>query len=264
MLDIINVHKTFNPGTINEKVALAGVDLHLNPGDFCTIIGGNGAGKSTTLNAVAGVWPVDNGSIIIDGQNVTGVPEHKRASYLGRVFQDPMTGTAATMNILENLALAARRGSRRGLKWGVTKSEKEQYHELLKTLELGLEDRMTAKVGLLSGGQRQALTLLMATLRKPKLLLLDEHTAALDPKTAEKVLNTTDKIIAEQNLTAMMVTHNMKDAIAHGNRLVMMHEGKIILDISGEEKKQLTVPDLLRQFEHVSGEEFANDKAILA
>ena len=264
MLDIINVHKTFNPGTINEKVALAGVNLHLNPGDFCTIIGGNGAGKSTTLNAVAGVWPVDDGSIIIDGQNVTGVPEHKRASYLGRVFQDPMTGTAATMNILENLALAARRGSKRGLSWGVTKSEKEQYHELLKTLELGLEDRMTAKVGLLSGGQRQALTLLMATLRKPKLLLLDEHTAALDPKTAEKVLNTTDKIIAEQNLTAMMVTHNMKDAIAHGNRLVMMHEGKIILDISGEEKKQLTVPDLLQQFERVSGQEFANDKAILA
>ena len=264
MLDIINVHKTFNPGTINEKVALAGVDLHLNPGDFCTIIGGNGAGKSTTLNAVAGVWPVDEGSIIIDGENVTGAPEHKRASSLGRVFQDPMTGTAATMNIEENLALAARRGSRRGLKWGVTKAEKERYHELLKTLELGLEDRMTAKVGLLSGGQRQALTLLMATLRKPKLLLLDEHTAALDPKTAEKVLKTTDKIISEQNLTAMMVTHNMKDAIAHGNRLIMMHEGKIILNISGEDKHKLTVPDLLHQFELVSGEEFANDKAILA
>ena len=264
MLDIINVHKTFNPGTINEKVALAGVDLHLNPGDFCTIIGGNGAGKSTTLTAVAGVWPVDEGSIIIDGENVTGAPEHKRASYLGRVFQDPMTGTAATMNIEENLALAARRGSRRGLKWGVTKAEKERYHELLKTLELGLEDRMTAKVGLLSGGQRQALTLLMATLRKPKLLLLDEHTAALDPKTAEKVLKTTDKIISEQNLTAMMVTHNMKDAIAHGNRLIMMHEGKIILNISGEDKHKLTVPDLLHQFELVSGEEFANDKAILA
>ena len=264
MLDIINVHKTFNPGTINEKVALAGVDLHLNPGDFCTIIGGNGAGKSTTLNAVAGVWPVDEGSIIIDGENVTGAPEHKRASYLGRVFQDPMTGTAATMNIEENLALAARRGSRRGLKWGVTKAEKERYHELLKTLELGLEDRMTAKVGLLSGGQRQALTLLMATLRKPKLLLLDEHTAALDPKTAEKVLKTTDKIISEQNLTAMMVTHNMKDAIDHGNRLIMMHEGKIILNISGEDKHKLTVPDLLHQFELVSGEEFANDKAILA
>ena len=264
MLDIINVHKTFNPGTINEKVALAGVDLHLNPGDFVTVIGGNGAGKSTTLNAVAGVWPVDEGSIIIDGENVTGAPEHKRASYLGRVFQDPMTGTAATMNIEENLALAARRGSRRGLKWGVTKAEKERYHELLKTLELGLEDRMTAKVGLLSGGQRQALTLLMATLRKPKLLLLDEHTAALDPKTAEKVLKTTDKIISEQNLTAMMITHNMKDAIAHGNRLIMMHEGKIILNISGEDKHKLTVPDLLHQFELVSGEEFANDKAILA
>ena len=213
---------------------------------------------------MAGVWPVDEGSIIIDGENVTGAPEHKRASYLGRVFQDPMTGTAATMNIEENLALAARRGSRRGLKWGVTKAEKERYHELLKTLELGLEDRMTAKVGLLSGGQRQALTLLMATLRKPKLLLLDEHTAALDPKTAEKVLKTTDKIISEQNLTAMMVTHNMKDAIAHGNRLIMMHEGKIILNISGEDKHKLTVPDLLHQFELVSGEEFANDKAILA
>ena len=204
MLDIINVHKTFNPGTINEKVALAGVDLHLNPGDFCTIIGGNGAGKSTTLNAVAGVWPVDEGSIIIDGENVTGAPEHKRASYLGRVFQDPMTGTAATMNIEENLALAARRGSRRGLKWGVTKAEKERYHELLKTLELGLEDRMTAKVGLLSGGQRQALTLLMATLRKPKLLLLDEHTAALDPKTALKVLTLSAKIVEENHLTTQI------------------------------------------------------------
>lgn len=264
MLDIINVHKTFNPGTINEKVALDGVNLHLNTGDFCTIIGGNGAGKSTTLNAVAGVWPVDEGAIIIDGQNVTGEPEHKRASYLGRVFQDPMTGTAATMGIDENLALAARRGTRRGLKWGVTKAERAKYKELLKILDLGLENRMTAKVGLLSGGQRQALTLLMATLQQPKLLLLDEHTAALDPKTAEKVLKTTDRIIAEQNLTAMMVTHNMKDAIAHGNRLIMMHEGKIILDISGEDKKKLTVPDLMHQFEVVSGEEFANDKAVLA
>jgi putative ABC transport system ATP-binding protein len=264
MLNLTNIHKTFNPGTINEKVALAGVDLHLNPGDFCTIIGGNGAGKSTCLNAVAGVWPVDDGSIVIDGENVTGVPEHKRAAYLGRVFQDPMTGTAATMNILENLALAARRGSKRGLRWGVTKAEKSRYYELLKHLELGLEDRLTAKVGLLSGGQRQALTLLMATLQKPKLLLLDEHTAALDPKTAEKVLKTTDQIISEQNLTAMMVTHNMKDAIAHGNRLIMMHEGKIILDIAGEEKKNLTVPDLMKQFERVSGQEFASDKAILA
>lgn len=264
MLDIINIHKTFNPGTIHEKVALDGVDLHLDSGDFCTIIGGNGAGKSTTLNAVAGVWPVDDGAIILDGENVTGVPEHKRAAYLGRVFQDPMTGTAATMGIVENLALASRRGSKRSLKWGVTKAEKERYYELLKNLDLGLEDRLTAKVGLLSGGQRQALTLLMATLRKPKLLLLDEHTAALDPKTAEKVLKTTDHIIAEQNLTAMMVTHNMKDAINHGNRLVMMHEGKIILDIAGEEKKKLTVPDLLLQFERVSGEEFSSDKAILA
>ena len=264
MLDLINVHKTFNPGTINEKVALDGVNLHLDDGDFCTIIGGNGAGKSTTLNAVAGVWPVDEGTILIDGQNVTGVPEHKRAAYLGRVFQDPMTGTAAILGIDENLALAARRGSRRGLKWGVTKAEREHYRELLKELDLGLEDRLTAKVGLLSGGQRQALTLLMATLRKPKLLLLDEHTAALDPQTAEKVLHPTDRIIQEQKLTAMMVTHNMKDAIAHGNRLIMMHEGKVILDISGEDKQKLTVPDLMHQFELVSGEEFANDKAILA
>ena len=264
MLDIINVHKTFNPGTINEKVALAGVDLHLNPGDFCTIIGGNGAGKSTTLNAVAGVWPVDEGSIIIDGENVTGAPEHKRASYLGRVFQDPMTGTAATMNIEENLALAARRGSRRGLKWGVTKAEKERYHELLKTLELGLEDRMTAKVGLLSGGQRQALTLLMATLRKPKLLLLDEHTAALDPKTAEKVLKTTDKIISEQNLTAMMVTHNMNDALRLGNRLIMMDEGRVVVDVSGEEKKRLRKADLLELFEKAAGKELAGDRTLLS
>ena len=264
MLDIINVHKTFNAGTINEKKALNGVNLHLNDGDFCTVIGGNGAGKSTTLNAVAGVWPIDEGAILVDGINITGEPEFKRAAYLGRVFQDPMTGTAATMEIQENLAMAARRGKRRTLGWGITGKEKDEYREMLKILDLGLEDRLTSKVGLLSGGQRQALTLLMATLQKPKLLLLDEHTAALDPKTAQKVLKVTDQIIAEHHLTALMVTHNMKDAIKHGNRLIMMHYGKVILDISGEEKQKLTVADLMHQFEVVSGEEFANDKAILA
>lgn len=264
MLDIIDVHKTFNPGTINEKVALDGVNLHIDAGDFCTVIGGNGAGKSTMLNAVAGVWPVDQGAIVLSGQNITGIPEHKRAAYLGRVFQDPMTGTAATLEIEENLALAARRGKRRTLGWGITRQEKERYRELLKLLDLGLEDRLTSKVGLLSGGQRQALTLLMATLQQPKLLLLDEHTAALDPKTAEKVLRITDQIIAENHLTTLMITHNMKDAIVHGNRLIMMHEGKVILNISGEEKKKLTIADLMHQFEVVSGEEFANDKAILA
>ena len=264
MLDLVNIKKTFNPGTSHEKKALNGVNLHLDDGDFVTIIGGNGAVKSTTLNEIAGVWPVDNGSITIDGINVTGIPEFKRAKYLGRVFQDPMTGTAATMEIQENLALAARRGKGRGLCWGITKAEKEKYRELLKMLDLGLEDRMEAKVGLLSGGQRQALTLLMATLQKPKLLLLDEHTAALDPKTAQKVLEISDRIIKENNLTAMMVTHNMKDAIAHGNRLIMMHEGKIVLNIAGEEKKKLTVEDLLRKFEVVAGEEFSSDKALLA
>lgn len=263
MLQLKNIHKTFNLGTINEKVALDGVDLVLNEGDFVTVIGGNGAGKSTTLNAIAGVWPIDEGSILIDGIDVTGLPEHKRAMYLGRVFQDPMTGTTATMQIDENLALAARRGKRRGLGWGITAEEKEKYHELLKMLDLGLEDRMTSKVGLLSGGQRQALTLLMATLQRPKLLLLDEHTAALDPKTAAKVLELTDKIVEENNLTTLMITHNMKDAIAHGNRLIMMHEGKIVLDIGPEEKKKLTVEDLLQKFEVVSGEEFSSDKALL-
>ena len=224
MLEINNIHKTFNLGTINEKKALNGVTLYLDEGDFVTVIGGNGAGKSTMLNAVAGVWPVDSGSIIIDGNDVTGLPEHKRASYLGRVFQDPMNGTTATMEIQENLALAARRGQHRGLKWGITKAERIRYKDIVKSLDLGLEDRMTSKVGLLSGGQRQALTLIMATLKKPKLLLLDEHTAALDPKTAAKVLELSDKIIAENNLTAMMVTHNMRDAIIHGNRLIMMNE----------------------------------------
>ena len=264
MLEIQNIHKTFNPGTINEKVALNGVNLNLNPGDFVTIIGGNGAGKSTTLNAIAGVWPVDEGKIIIDGVDITKLSEHKRALYLGRVFQDPMTGTAATMSIEENMAIAARRGERRGLGWGITKKERERYKEALKELDLGLEDRLSSKVGLLSGGQRQAITLLMASLKKPKLLLLDEHTAALDPKTAAKVLAISDKIIQEHQLTAMMVTHNMKDAIAHGNRLIMMHEGKIIYDVAGEEKKNLKVADRLAKFEEVSGGEFANDRMMLS
>ncbi|MCI5589863.1 MAG: ABC transporter ATP-binding protein [Coprococcus comes] len=264
MLEIQNIHKTFNPRTINEKVALNGVNLNLNPGDFVTIIGGNGAGKSTTLNAIAGVWSVDEGKIIIDGVDITKLSEHKRALYLGRVFQDPMTGTAATMSIEENMAIAARRGERRGLGWGITKKERERYKEALKELDLGLEDRLSSKVGLLSGGQRQAITLLMASLKKPKLLLLDEHTAALDPKTAAKVLAISDKIIQEHQLTAMMVTHNMKDAIAHGNRLIMMHEGKIIYDVSGEEKKNLKVADLLAKFEEVSGGEFANDRMMLS
>ncbi len=264
MLDINNIYKTFNPGTVNEKHALNGVNLHLDEGDFVTVIGSNGAGKSTALNAIAGVWPVDSGTIVIDGQDVTNLPEHKRAKYLGRVFQDPMTGTAATMQIQENLALAKRRGASRTLRRGITKKEQEEYRELLKTLDLGLEDRMTAKVGLLSGGQRQALTLLMATLQKPKLLLLDEHTAALDPKTAEKVLNTTDAIINEHHLTAFMVTHNMKDAIAHGNRLIMMNEGHIIFDVAGEEKKNLTMKDLLDKFAEISGSSIQSDKVLLA
>lgn len=264
MLELIGIKKTFNPGTVNEKRALNGINLVLNEGDFVTVIGGNGAGKSTTLNAIAGVWPVDEGEIIIDGIHVTRLPEYKRAKYLGRVFQDPMTGTAASMQIEENLALAARRGMFRGLKKGITAAEREDYKERLKILDLGLEDRLTAKVGLLSGGQRQALTLLMATLKKPKLLLLDEHTAALDPKTASKVLEATDKIIAKDNLTAIMITHNMKDAIAHGNRLIMMHEGRIIYDVSGEEKKNLKVSDLLQKFEQASGGQFANDRMMLA
>ena len=264
MLDIQNIYKTFNPGTVNEKRALRGVTLHLDEGDFVTVIGGNGAGKSTTLNAVAGVWPVDSGKIVIDGVDVTGLPEHKRAKYIGRVFQDPMTGTAATMQIEENLALARRRGKSRTLRSGITKAERDEYRELLKMLDLGLEERMTAKVGLLSGGQRQALTLLMATLQKPKVLLLDEHTAALDPKTAAKVLATTDRIVNKDHLTTLMITHNMKDAIKYGNRLIMMHEGHIIYDVSGEEKKNLHVSDLLAKFQIASGGEFANDRMILS
>ncbi len=264
MLDIENVFKTFNPGSINEKHALNGVELHLNEGDFVTIIGGNGAGKSTMLNAIAGVWPVDSGRIKIDGVDVTALPEYKRAAYLGRVFQDPMTGTAANMQIDENLALAARRGKKRGLKWEITKEEEEQFREALKSLDLGLEDRLTAKVGLLSGGQRQALTLLMSAIVKPKLLLLDEHTAALDPKTAAKVLEITDKIVSENHLTALMVTHNMNDAIRHGNRLIMMNNGRIVLDVSGEEKAKLSVEDLLKKFSAAAGEEFADDKSLLS
>ena len=263
MLELKNLYKTFNPGTINEKTALNGLSLNIKDGEFVTVIGGNGAGKSTMLNAVAGTWMVDEGQILIDGIDVTKLPEHKRAIYLGRVFQDPMTGTAATMGIEENLALAKRRGKTRLLKSGITVAEREEYRELLKILGLGLEDRLTSKVGLLSGGQRQALTLLMATLKKPKLLLLDEHTAALDPKTAAKVLEITDMIVNRDQLTTLMITHNMKDAILHGNRLIMMMDGRIILDIEGEEKKKLTVRDLLDQFERVSGEQFTNDSALL-
>lgn len=248
MLELRNLQKTFHPGTVNARVALAGVDLELREGDFVTVIGGNGAGKSTVLNAVAGTFPVDAGQILVGGRDITHLPEHARAKLLGRVFQDPMMGTAPTMQIVENLALAARRGERRTLRWGITKGEQARYRELLAGLGLGLEDRMTTRVGLLSGGQRQALTLLMATLRKPQLLLLDEHTAALDPKTAAKVLELTDRLIAENGLTAMMVTHNMRDAIAHGNRLIMMEGGRIVYDVSGEEKRSLTVEALLSRF----------------
>ena len=264
MLEIKEIWKTFNAGTVNEKQALRGVSLTLNDGDFCTVIGGNGAGKSTMLNAVAGTFPVDAGTISIGGTDVTHLPEYKRAKFIGRVFQDPMMGTAPTMQIIENLALAARRGQSRGLKWGITKAEKEQYQEMLHGLDLGLEDRLTSKVGLLSGGQRQALTLLMASLQKPKLLLLDEHTAALDPKTAAKVLELSDRIVEENHLTTMMVTHNMKDAIAHGNRLIMMYDGRIVIDVSGDEKKKLTVPQLLELFSKVSGSDEADDKLLLS
>ena len=265
MLEIKNIYKTFNAGTINEKKALQGLNLTLQDGEFCTVIGGNGAGKSTMMNAVAGVWPVDSGAILVDGVDISGLCEYQRASMLGRVFQDPMTGTAADMQIVENLALAARRGSRRSfLKWGVPKAEYETYRELLKTLDLGLEDRMTTKVGLLSGGQRQALTLLMATLKKPKLLLLDEHTAALDPKTAAKVLDATQRIVEKDHLTTMMITHNMRDAIAYGNRLVMMYDGHIVVDVSGDEKKHLTVEQLLNLFSQASGSDEADDKLLLS
>ena len=264
MLEIKNVRKTFNAGTVNEKVALNHLNLTLNDGDFVTVIGGNGAGKSTMLNAVAGVFGVDAGQILIDGVDVTHLPEYKRAKYIGRVFQDPMMGTAATMQIVENLALAARRGKCRTLRSGISKEEREQYKEQLKILDLGLEDRMTTKVGLLSGGQRQALTLLMATLRQPKLLLLDEHTAALDPKTAAKVLEATERIVQKDHLTTIMITHNMRDAIAHGNRLVMMYDGHVVVDVSGEEKKNLTVEQLLNLFSQASGSDEADDKLLLS
>lgn len=264
MLDIEELYKTFNAYTINEKRVLKGLNLTLAESDFVTVIGGNGAGKSTMLNMIAGVHYPDSGSIRLDGMDITRMPEFKRASYLGRVFQDPMMGTAAGMEIEENLALAFRRGKRRGFGWGITKAEKELYVEQLRKLDLGLENRLSTKVGLLSGGQRQALTLLMSVLKNPKLLLLDEHTAALDPKTAQKVLELTEKIVAENSLTAIMITHNMKHAIQYGNRLVMMHEGKIIYDISGEEKKNLHVKDLLDKFESVSGSEFANDRMLLS
>jgi len=264
MLDIKNLEKTFNPGTVNEKKALRGINLHLDDGDFVTVIGGNGAGKSTLLNMIAGVYPPDSGEIIIDGVDVTALSEHKRAKYLGRVFQDPMTGTAADMQIEENLALAARRGTLRGLRPGITKRERAEFREVLKILDLGLEERLTAKVGLLSGGQRQALTLLMATLKRPKLLLLDEHTAALDPKTARKVLDITEEIVDGDKLMTVMITHNMADAIRVGNRLIMMHEGRIIIDVKGEEKKKLTVEGLLRMFEASSGSQFASDRVMLS
>ena len=263
MLKLEHLHKTFNIGTVNEKTALKDLSLHLLPGDFVTVIGGNGAGKSTLLNAVAGVWPVDSGRIVLNGQDITALPEHKRAALIGRVFQDPMMSTAPNMQLEENLALALRRGKKRGLGWGVTKGERELFREKLKTLGLGLEDRMTIKVGLLSGGQRQALTLLMATLTEPKLLLLDEHTAALDPATAKKVLELSDRIVAESHLTTLMITHNMTDAIRHGNRLIMMDQGHIILDISGEEKKHLTKRDLMDKFAEVAGYQLESDNTLL-
>ena len=264
MLDISHVYKSFNIGTPIQKDALKDLNLHLNEGDFVTVIGGNGAGKSTMLNAVAGVFPVEKGHVKIDGHDVTKDPEYKRARYIGRVFQDPLRGTAGDMWIEENLAMALRRGKRRSFRWGISNKEREMYVELLKTLDLGLETRLSAKVGLLSGGQRQALTLLMATMKKPQLLLLDEHTAALDPKTAKKVLDITNKVVTENHLTTLMITHNMKDAIKYGNRLIMMNDGNIIYDVSGEEKQNLKVADLLAKFEQASGGEFANDRMMLA
>lgn len=264
MLKIDSISKTFNPGTINEKKALQNLSLHLAPGDFVTVIGGNGAGKSTMLNAIAGVWPVDSGAIILNGENVTGLPEHKRAGSIGRVFQDPMKGTAPDMQVEENLALAARRGARRGLRWEITDDERALYFEKLKALDLGLENRMKVKVGMLSGGQRQALTLFMASMKSPKLLLLDEHTAALDPATAAKVLEITDRLIEENNLTTLMITHNMTDAIRHGNRLIMMNEGRIVLDISGKEKQQLTKQELIDRFAISAGKQEETDSLLLS
>ena len=264
MLEMRHITKVFNKGSVDEKVALNDLSLTLNDGEFVTVIGGNGAGKSTMQNAICGTWLPDSGQILLDGVDVTALPEHKRANYLGRVYQDPMTGTAAGLQIEENLALAARRGQKRTLRMGIRNREREEYRQLLAPLGLGLETRLAAKVGTLSGGQRQALTLLMATLKKPKLLLLDEHTAALDPRTAAKVMELTEKIVTENRLTTLMITHNMRDAIRYGSRLVMLHEGRAILDISGEEKQKLTVPDLLEMFTRVSGSEFASDRAILS
>ncbi len=264
MLKIKNLYKTFNPNTVNEKRALSNLNLHLNKGDFVSVIGGNGAGKSTMLNAISGVWKPDYGTVEIDGIDVTNMPAYKRAAWLCRVFQDPMKGTAPDMEIAENLAISARRGKKRRLVWGCTRSEREDYKKLLAQLDLGLENRLSTKVGLLSGGQRQAVTLLMATLMKPKLLLLDEHTAALDPKTAAKVLEITNKLVTENSLTTLMVTHNMSDAIQYGNRLIMMHEGSIVVDISGEEKKKLTIEQLLQLFEQGSGSKFTSDKQMLS
>ncbi len=263
MLRVENIHKTFFPGTINEKKALNGLSLHLKPGDFCTVIGGNGAGKSTMLNAIAGVWPIDKGSVVIDGVDITKRPEHKRAQFIGRVFQDPMLGTAAGMMIEENLAIASRRGETPGFGWSCSAKDHDRFYELLKELDLGLENRMTAKVGLLSGGQRQALTLLMATLKRPKLLLLDEHTAALDPKTASKVLSLTEKIVTRDKLTSLMITHNMRDALRYGNRLIMLHNGRIIIDVEGEQKQSLDIPDLLAMFERAAGNSLDSDRLLL-
>lgn len=263
MLEIREISKTFHPGTINEKKALQSLSLTLNDGDFVTVIGGNGAGKSTLMNAICGTWRLDSGKILIDGKDVTSMPEYRRAKYLGRVFQDPMMGTAADMEIKENLALAKRRGKHRGISWGITGAEKAEFRDMLASLGLGLEDRMSSKVGLLSGGQRQAVTLLMASINKPKVLLLDEHTAALDPKTAEKVLDITDRIVHENHLTTLMITHNMRDAITHGNRLIMLHEGRIIVDVGGEAKQKLTVEQLLELFNDASGKEFVSDRAVL-
>lgn len=263
MLDIKHLSKTFFPGTVNEKRALTDVNLHMEPGDFITIIGGNGAGKSTLLNSIAGVFPIDAGQILIDGVDVSKMPEHKRARYIGRVFQDPMMGTAAGMMIEENLAIASRRGKTPGLSWALKDSDRERFREMLKELDLGLENRLTSRVGLLSGGQRQALTLLMAAMNKPRLLLLDEHTAALDPKTAEKVLNMTKKVIERDHLTSLMITHNMRDALRFGNRLIMMNAGHIVVDVGAEEKAKLTIPDLLALFEKASGSELDNDRMML-
>lgn len=263
MLVLKQLYKTFNPGTVMQKTALDGVTLTLQPGDFVTVIGGNGAGKSTMLNAIAGSFQIDSGSILLSGRDITHLPEHRRAAFLGRVFQDPMMGTAASMNIEENLALAARRGQRRGLHWGITASERGAFREKLSTLDLGLENRLGSKVGLLSGGQRQALTLLMATYHPPKVLLLDEHTAALDPGTAEKVLALTRNIVEENKISCLMITHNMQSALDLGNRTLMMDMGRIIYDVTGQERAGLTVADLTDRFRTLSGRALDNDRMLL-